>query len=66
MKKDIGNYIEKECLRLFECGAINTADYEDNFVLPKIILSVALLNCADQYKPLHEKYLKEQKNLKNF
>lgn len=67
MKKDYNQYIEKECARLYDSGAINTEDYLQDFVLAKIILHVALLNCADQYAPTHTNAHDEDiKNLKHF
>jgi len=51
MGKDINDYIAKETVRLFESGGIIPADYENNYLLPKIIISIALRNLSDQYRP---------------
>ncbi len=65
MNKEIKSDIEKECKRLFNCGGIDSTSYENNCLLPKIILSVALKNMALQYTPLSE-YKAEADNLKHF
>jgi len=59
-------FIEKESLRLFESGGIDTKKYENNYLLPKICLYVALQNTAWQHKPLADSYIKEAKNLLKF
>jgi len=70
MMGDVNIYVKKECARLFECGAVNPDDWEDDYLLPKIILIVALENAAGQYKPptryLDLKFGKEIENLKHF
>jgi hypothetical protein len=65
INKDIKNYLEKEALRLFESGGIDTSSYENNYLLPKICLYVALKNTIYQYRPLSD-YIKEANNLENF
>lgn len=55
-------WIEKECLRLFESGAINKKDYKDNkdnYLLPKMVYCVALKNLAHQWAPWHNNENKE-------
>lgn len=59
-------YLKKECERLLSCGAVDYDDFGDDFVLPKIILTVALENCSKQYYPLYGKYKKEVSNLRKF
>ncbi len=52
MRKDCNKYIDKECLKLFDSGGIDNSSFSNNYLLPKIILHVALKNLAQQYKPL--------------
>ena len=65
MKKDLISYIEKECMRLYDCGGVEPKNYENNYLLPKIVLSVALKNAAFQHEPLSD-YRKVSKNLEKF
>jgi hypothetical protein len=59
--------VSAEAHRLFKSGAIDPEDYENNAVLPKLILYVALRNIAAQYKPTHTKaHDKTIKNLERF
>lgn len=46
--------IKKECERLLNSSAIELKDFKDNFLLPKIILGIALRNQSAQYKPLSD------------
>lgn len=51
---------------LIDSGAINMSDYENDYVLPKILLSAALERKKDIYRPLFLDYKKEVKNLTYF
>ena len=55
MTRNTKHLTEEECMRLFKSGAINTGDYEDNYLLPKIILTAALENIARRFHPLNPK-----------
>lgn len=66
MKKDMNQYIEKEAVRLFESGAIDTSEYFDNYLLPKMILCQTLKNLSDQYMPLRKENINVVENLKYF
>jgi len=54
--------LEKECLRLFESGAVNG----DELGVEKAIIHVALLNEADQYRPLSKEGRALSNNLMHF
>jgi hypothetical protein len=62
---DFVGQIEKEAVRLAQSGGIDLESYENNFLAPKICLYVALLNMAEEYRPLSE-YKEVANNLKNF
>lgn len=66
MAKDHNKALLKECERLLNCGAIDTEAAENNFLTPRIIFHVALLNEANQYAPRTKETIKEVNNLKNF
>lgn len=66
MKKDISKYIDEETLRLFDSGAINKNSYEDDYQLPKIVLTVALKSLSFQYLPLTPEGKREVLNLERF
>ena len=66
MIPDLTEAIRKECDRLFDCGAIDTGQYEDNYSLPKIIITVAIENQIHKYSPFTDAAKKEVKNLKHF
>ena len=66
MKKDINQYIDKEAIRLFDSGGIDRDNYENDYLLPKIILTVALHNLSSQYYPHSLLDRKTAENLKLF
>ena len=66
MKKDVNQYIDKETLRLFECGGTNKESYGDDYELPKIVLCAVLKNLSFQYRPFSKAALEEVKNLEYF
>lgn len=52
--------------QLIKSGAIELEDYEDNYILPKILLVAALEYEADQWRPFDRNYQKTIKNLSHF
>ena len=44
-------YLTDETNRLLRSGAIDFENREDNYRLPKVVLTMALENCAAQYRP---------------
>jgi hypothetical protein len=57
-------YVKDECTRLFKSGAVDTEKYEDNYRLPKTILTVALENTAHQYRPIIDRDKRVASNLR--
>lgn len=55
-----------DCQRLFNSGGIDPEEFGNDYLLPKIILHVALQNQADQYRPLQEEGREQANNLRNF
>lgn len=61
----------KEGIRLFDSGAVDPESYEDNYILPQIILIACLLESADLWEPpgtpaTLKKFRREVKNLRRF
>ena len=56
----------EECNRLFKCGGIDTEHYPDDYILPRVIFTVALENIQSQYFPPNPGNLKEIRNLRKF
>ena len=53
-----------ECIRLMKSGGIDVSGAVDSYVVPRIIVSTALMNTADS--TIIERYEKERKNLLRF
>ncbi len=66
MRKEHNQALLKEAIKLFESGGVDTKKYEDNFILPGIIMNVALKNEAWQYKPHGDNNRAVAKNLEGF
>ena len=55
-----------EAVRLFGSGAVDPAEYGDNFELPKICLTVALERASEGYAPMTQRGMDEVLNLRRF
>ena len=67
IEKDGIEFIMKESKRLLDSGAIDKDKFvDDEFALPKIVLTVVLESLADQYRPRHDEYKEDVENLKHF
>ncbi len=65
-QKDIRSYILKETERLLNSGGVNLDDYEDEFLLPKVLLTVACKSLVAQYSPYSDRGKADVKNLAHF
>lgn len=52
LMKKVRSGIISECERLLNSGAVDPADYDDNFRLAKEVMTAALRHEADQWAPL--------------
>lgn len=61
-------HVRQECVRLLNTGAIEITDYKDDYILPKMIISVALETEAACYNPstLTPEQKKDRANLRHF
>jgi len=67
MLPDVTDFIIAESNRLLKSGLLDLDSYDpEEYVLPKILLVVALKNCADQYMPISKEYQKAIKHLSHF
>lgn len=65
--KDMSKSLKAESVRLLKCGAVDKADYNaDEYALAKIIMTAAMHNLKDVYRPLNEAHRKTLKNLMHF
>ena len=68
--EDIGPEIYKEAARLLDSGAVEFEDHADNFILPRLVLNVALANVGDGYKfparMMTAKFRRDHANLRHF
>lgn len=68
MLPQVQDYLQTEVVRLFNSGGIDPQSYPNpDYILPKILLTVALENCANAYRPIsNRRYAKEIANLRHF
>ena len=52
--------------RILHSNAIDLDSYENDYLLPKMILYVALRECADSWKPNTPSVREDLKNLEHF
>lgn len=55
-----------ECWRLLNSGAIDLTKYEDDYSLPKVVMTVACEKAAWNWKPLLADLKAEANNLRKF
>ena len=66
MLKDVRGSAIAKADHLLKSGAINLDSYENNYLLPKIILTVVLEDIAGAYAPLTRKSKADVRNLRHF
>lgn len=52
LTKELKSDVLKEAERLLNSGAVDVREYQDNFVLPKLLMVTALRNVADGLSPV--------------
>ena len=62
----ISEQLKTDSLRAIMSGALDIDSYNDDYALPKIILSACLQNACLSVEPLSKSGKKEVKNLLNF
>ena len=56
--------LKVECERLCRSGAVDVDRYDlDQYVLPKILVTAAILRLKDEFSPLHKQQTETVKNL---
>jgi len=66
MLPELMQRIREEATRLFASGALDTEAHDNDFMLPKVCLAVAIENQVHQYMPLSSEGKADIKNLKYF
>jgi hypothetical protein len=66
MLPDIMTGVVKQSEHLLDSGAVDIDDYNDDYLLPKIILAACLYDLAHSYKPYNKDDIKTVNNLRNF
>ena len=58
--------IKEKSDQLFDCGGIDTTEYENDFILPRIVMHAALFEASWQYKPTDPESIRRANNLNHF
>ena len=67
MVKDLPSFFSKKVDKILSSGAVDLESYDDNFMLPKIIMVAIASELADQYRLSgNRKFSSEVKNLISF
>lgn len=64
--KKTGEFLTEETERLLKTGAVDINSFGNDYVLPKILLVVALQNASRQWGPRSKELIKICKNLSKF
>ena len=63
MINESARHMKKNIERAFNSGGINLEDYEDNNILPRIIMTALLKEEMSQYPPIRKEDKKTAENL---
>jgi hypothetical protein len=66
IKKDFSKTLDKRSVQLIKSGAMDLTKYENDFLLPKIVLTACLKELCDSYMPFSDEARKEVFNLMKF
>ena len=56
--------LKEECERLYRSGAVDVGSYDpDHYILPKILVTAAILRRKDDYSPFTKERKRAVKNL---
>lgn len=65
--RDTAKALKDTCRRLYSCGSIDVEEYSpENFILAKILVSVAMEQCKGNLRPLSDDFNEDFKNLLHF
>ena len=63
LMEQVSERISDQIKTALKSGAINLDQYEDNYLLPKILVTAILRQNADDYEPIGARDKKEVKNI---
>jgi hypothetical protein len=66
LKKGVNVLIDKEILKLLNSGAFDLKDYQNDFLLPKAVITAIAEEIKHQFRPLNDDGKKLVKNLEYF
>jgi len=66
MLPDVIELIKQKTEHYLQCGAVETEDFKNDYILPKAILHVCLIDASEQYRSLWKEGQAVIKNLKHF
>lgn len=66
LKKEMNKLFDNRVEKLLNSGAIELSNYDDNYILPKIVVCAIASEIQWQFKPLSKEGQKEVKNLELF
>lgn len=62
----ISTELKEKCMKLYSSGGIDPEGFDNDFILPKIVLYAALPDIRDSRKPLSVTHLNMAKKLEDF
>lgn len=66
MAEDLPQHLISEGMRLFHSGGVDPEAFDDNYVLPKALLTLALEHNVGQYEIDTKEFRSTVKNLRHF
>ena len=66
LAEELFGLVDKKIDKALNSGSIDTDSYENDYLLPKIILHAIMMDCVDNTRPLTASYAKEARNIYDF
>lgn len=60
------NYLIDQCEKAYNSGALNISEAENDYYIPRIVISVALRNASREFGPVSPEGKEEASNLVKF
>ena len=66
LKKENNKFINKKVERILKSGAIDLKSWDDDFRMPKVLMTAICEDLVFQWKPLDKELRKEVQNISSF
>jgi hypothetical protein len=66
MKKENNIYVSERLEKFFRSRCVDIKDYDNDYILPKILMTAILRDLAYQWEPLHKEHKREVEQIRYY